>query len=131
MKTPYTKTDQYRETLMVLAHTRVQFDVFVRKHMLGERYRVVRVRELNDIRGYRPMLPMIMLPDWQMLDGGYEALNDWKRHGGTTLEMTEAQARGEAPLCWRDTDHDGNCPLCVRHGGCPWPAEHTQKAPRK
>ena len=106
--------------LRIVAHTQVQFDLFLRAHRIRRDY-VIRVMGERDVRCVRPDQPLILLEGWQEMRDADEILAIWHNYGGTVLCVSDERALGLAPLCENDTDGDGNCDLCAKKGGCCWP----------
>lgn len=114
-----------RNPLLVCAHTEPQLRRFLisARLMRGE---VRRVLDLRDIEGRASPHPLLLLPDWRLspvgeIQGGDRLLAAWRSMGGNVLWITEDQVLGKTPLCSNDTNDDGDCHLCIRKGGCPWP----------
>jgi hypothetical protein len=76
---------------------------------------------VRDVHGVNPKTPLVLLPAWQECRDSYEICAVWHHRGGTVLKVSEDRVLGKIPLCENDTDGDGDCHLCARHGGCTWP----------
>lgn len=107
--------------LRVMAHTQAQLDFF--RHSYGIPARVIRrVMRQMDLVGVATDQPLILLPgyDTDNPDAG-RMVTEWRWRGGNFIELTDAVVEGKKPLCGNDTDGDGDCHLCAKRGGCPWP----------
>jgi hypothetical protein len=112
--------------LRVIAHTAVQFDIFIHAHRIPRPF-ARHIRSFDEMRAVLPKQPLIRLPGWDS-SRDYKLLVElnqivayWAAYGGSFKDLTEEQSRGSAPLCLNDTDGDGDCHICAGRGGCPWP----------
>lgn len=104
----------------IVAHTQVQFDVFLWNHRIPKN-KVRRVMSVRDVESVRPDSPLVLLPGWQESRESAEIFAAWRHRGGSVLNITEDCVLGQRSLCENDTNGDGDCHLCARKGGCFWP----------
>ncbi len=106
--------------LLVMAHTQVQFDMFLKWHGIP-RDRARRILGERDVRCLRPVNPLILLPGYMETRECDEILAIWHHYDGKVLRISEDCARAKIPLCENDTNGDGDCAMCAKTGGCKWP----------
>lgn len=120
-KSEYQKNDNRGLALLIMAHTQVQLEVFLRKHPRIGRKNVRRVTSLRLLEAVSTILPLVLLPGWQECRNADEIVAVWHHRGGAVVKVSESRALGEVPLCDNDTNGDGDCHLCSKRGGCDWP----------
>ncbi len=109
------------DILYILAHTQIQFDLFVRTHLLAKSFDLRRVMRAEDIFGVSSDTPLVLLPGYYEAKCCDEVLAIWHNRRGAVVRVSEGRALGQRPLCINDTDGDSNCHLCAGKGGCLWP----------
>lgn len=113
--------------ILIMAHTDVQVDVFLRQHKIPRHF-VHRIREEHDLCGWKREVPIVLLPEYQMHGDAAHTralLRHWDSQGGRIIEVKEEQVLGKQPICPNDTNGDGDCLYCAKSGVCKWP-HHPQ-----
>jgi hypothetical protein len=131
--------DNLTGSLLIVSRTEVQLDAFCRNQHIPKD-RVCRITSTDNLRGMNVDRPLVLLPDTIQDQKMKEAVAEWFYRDGTFVIIDEAMVLGRKPLCPEDTDGDGNCHLCAKHGGCTWPdlagpvlrvKEHARKIIRR
>lgn len=118
-----TESPRYVMRWLIAAHSQRQFDLFCKTQHIHP-WRAMRVMSEQDVLGWKPELPMLLLPGYNTVISSLNAITLWKLYGGKLRPVPERyigeNGPGEAMPCPNDSDGDGDCHLCVGKGGCQW-----------